>query len=175
MGAHNAWVMIVGGVSLVIVAAFWLFVPKEQRWGCAIVILGIVALGATVGLHGGLSRVGVVGQIMAAVLGLLGGLVLWFFAVNRADGPIASIVVLALSASVFLAYREGYRFRVAIDTYEFWRDACTEAYLHGDLTTSAVRLQLADGMFGEMCGEIFKSEKELLLGTPVPTIRTDMF
>lgn len=142
MTAHIAWFVIVSGVTSFVSIVFWRLVPRGERLSFAIVTLGIVALGATVGLHGGLSRIGVVGQIMAAVLGLLGGLVLWIFSVKREDGPVASVLVLALSLSIFLAYREGSRLRLSVDTYEFWRTNCTEIYLSIDPSTSLERFSL---------------------------------
>lgn len=156
----STFAFIVIGVTTAIVLLFWRFIAPKQRLGFAIVILGITALGATVGMNGGFSRVGAVGQIMSAVLGLVGGLVVWLFAVDKSKGPVASVVVLALSLSIFIGYDQGVGYRAYSQTYIYWRDNCVSAYIDGDIHKDPGKFALIDPVIGELCAEIFKKEME---------------
>jgi len=74
------------------------------------VVLAIAALGATAGLIGGLSRLGVAGQIVPAALSLVGGVTLYVFFVERERGVIASVVTLAFASALFFRILEGHQF-----------------------------------------------------------------
>lgn len=159
----GTWVVIVLGTTALTSLVFLWLVGRDHRSGFLVVILGITALGTTVGISGGFSREAAAGQIMSAVLGLMGGLVIYIFSIDRTKGPVASVVVLALALSIFIGYERGSQFRGLSQTYLYWRDHCVATYIAGDLLSDGARFALVDPVLGELCAEIFKKERTVVL------------
>ncbi|WP_420333590.1 hypothetical protein [Roseibium sp.] len=89
-----------------------------------LLILVMSYLGAAVGLTGGWSRVGVVGDVIPAVLGLIGGLVVYLFENKKFKGLVAIPAALAFTTSIFTGFVVGAEIRNPIDRATAYRDMC---------------------------------------------------
>ncbi|MEP2706147.1 MAG: hypothetical protein ABJQ71_18890 [Roseibium sp.] len=89
-----------------------------------IILLGLSLVGAAAGFTGGMSRTGVVGDIVPAVLALLGGVSLYLFGADTSRGIMTSIGASALSLSLLAAFALGASNRNDVDRYNLARDQC---------------------------------------------------
>ena len=80
------------------------FIDRAAWTATVLTFVGLTSIGATVGITGGLSREGVVGDIMAAALGLFGALAVWLFAADRSKGAIVSICGFVFALSLFVGF-----------------------------------------------------------------------
>ena len=96
-------------------------------------ILGAAFLGAAAGYAGGLSRVGVVGDIIPAALALAGGVSAYLFGVDRSQGVIASVVAAAFGVSLVVSFSAGAERRSHFDLFDHVRTSCYSSLSDGDL------------------------------------------
>lgn len=168
MASIFLWSLVCVGVAVFIWLLVLVFLEKPIRWKVLVVLLGLTSLGATVGMLGGLSREAAVGEIMAAALGLLSGLVVWIFAADLSkgtnNGTIVSVCVLAFSLSLFVSYFEASNRRAAPERYLFWRTHCVEIFSDHDVIENPQTFSIAAESFGEICANIFKYDRALLTG-----------
>ncbi|POF29144.1 hypothetical protein [Roseibium marinum] len=161
------WPVVCLGIAFLVWILVFFFLEKKMRSKVLVVLLGLTSLGATVGTLGGLSREAAVGEIMAASLGLLSGLVVWIFAADMSKGTnagtIVSVCVLAFSLSLFVAYFEASNRRAAPERYLFWRSHCVEIYSNHNVIENALTFNIASEAFGEICANIFKYDRSLLI------------
>ena len=147
--AHVYWLFIT--VFTVAICSISLFGENENGHRKAIVIslVALAALGATAGILGGLSRVGVAGQIVAAVLSLIGGAGIVLLSLpDRKPDVRAAIATIALVVSLFLGFIGGAQLREPSDLMALWTEKCIEIVLTKDLTQDPFLM----GNFGEICG-----------------------
>ncbi|WP_102959551.1 hypothetical protein [Mangrovicella endophytica] len=158
------WLLIVAASALV----FWLpltfLTPAEQRWPALLVFVGLAALATTAGMTGGLSRVGVVGNIISATLGLMGGLAAYLFASDRSKGSIVSICAAVFSLALFASYFDAAGRRAKPERYAYWRGECMRIYTDEKLLTQPLTSMVADRSFGDICARVFATERDLLIG-----------
>jgi hypothetical protein len=157
------WVGIVASGTLVVWIGVVGFVPKNERMPLLCLLLGISAIAATAGVTGGLSRDGAVGEVIAAALGLLGGVVVYVFGVDRSKGMIASICAFTFSLTLVVAYFEAAARRGAPESYAFWRERCIDKYIDKDVLGDDTAFVVMDQSIGELCAGIFTNENRVLL------------
>ena len=151
LSAASTWVLTVAFMDRTLWAPF------------LIVLLGICAVAATAGIAGGLSREGVVGSIIAAALGLLGGVVVWLFAADPVKGVKIAVCAFAFSLALVTSYFEAASRRQAPESYAFWRARCADNYTNKELLNDPVAMSVLDASIGALCGQIFTHEKMILL------------
>ncbi|GAA0782147.1 hypothetical protein E1180_21830 [Roseibium denhamense] len=177
MGIFWLWALVCLGITLVVWFPLIAFVHRKLLGQIFVVLLGLTALGATVGVLGGLSREGAVGEITAAVLGLLGGVVVWIFATDlhkKADsdsqphsGALVSVCVFAFSLSLFLSYIQASQRRADPERFLFWRAQCVEMFSDQDKLTDPLTFTVMSDSFGKICANIFKYETgKMVKGEP---------
>lgn len=93
-------------------------------------------LGLAVGILGGWSRIGVVGDVITAVLGFFGGLTVYLFDRNKARTFAIIPSVLAFTVSVFVGYQLGAEVRNPIERSLAYRDMCMAAFSNSDVLTT---------------------------------------
>jgi len=164
MSLFSSWLLIAisSGAAVWLLTCF--FVKRSDRSPLFIILISLGFLGSTVGMTGGLSRAGVVGDIMAAVLGLFGTLSVWLFAADRSKGALVSICAIAFCVSLFVSYFEGAARRVKPESYAFWKEKCLEKYTDKDVWSDPSSKQFLS-VIGELCGGIFLNETKELSGT----------
>lgn len=110
-------------------------VSYRSDWKTNSTLLTTLALvGASAGIAGGMSRTGVVGDIVPAFLGLLGAVAVYLFGVDRSKGVIASFGAVALSISLVSGYLFSTEYRVThISDYREIRAICATAYSNAEL------------------------------------------
>jgi hypothetical protein len=157
------WLAIAVSASAIVWLLVAYFLDKTDRWPVFITLFGLASIGATVGIIGGLSRVGVVGEIMAATLGLLGAVAVWIFAADHSKGTIVSVCVITFSLSLFIGYFEGASRRPFPESYIFWRKHCADKFADKDLINDPKTFAIMDHSIGKLCSGIFNNERNLIL------------
>lgn len=148
------------GVLFFTAAGIGAFIPvvgvilfARDTWRSTMPIFCALALiGSAVGVVGGMSRVGVVGNVVPAVLGLFGMVALYLFGIERSKGVTASIGAAALSISLVASYdiTAELRERESDGPREI-RTICSKAYTNPDLLANPIALQNFERKFGRYC------------------------
>ena len=134
------------------------FVSYRSDWKINGTLLTTLALvGASAGIAGGMSRTGVVGDIVPAFLGLLGAVAVYLFGVDRSKGVIASFGAVALSISLVSGYGLSAEYRAThISDYREIRAICATAYSDADLLSDSSALDTFESKLGEFCKGVLK-------------------
>lgn len=112
-------------------------IVQPRAWRTLMVVLGALALlGAFAGVIGGLSRVAVVGSVLPAVFGLLGGVVIYLFGLEPEKGLMASLGASALAISITIGFISASKSRTKVDNFETLRAACLGVYTSYSGSTS---------------------------------------
>jgi hypothetical protein len=95
-------------LAVTIVSIFvFLIAERDEQAKLFVLLFGLATLGAVSGVAGGGSRVGVVGDIIPAALGLAGGVSAYLFGVNQAKGLVASVCAAAFALALGFGYAAG--------------------------------------------------------------------
>lgn len=156
------WITISFAISIAIYVVGFSFVERGSRILTFLFIFGLAGLGATVGLLGGLSRVGVTGEIVAASLGLLGGVATYLFAVKPDRGAVVSICTLVFSMSLLVSYVQAANMRTQPERLSYWRDYCLTQFLIPETYGSEDLLQTLQATVGPICANVISSERLLI-------------
>ena len=116
--------------------------------------------GVISGYAGGLSRVGVVGDLVPAILALLGGVVIHLFGVDPSRGLIASFATAALVAGFFLGYAHGANKRDVLDSVSDRKTFCREVFATNGIYGRPESLGILFGDFREPCLKAFGLKQE---------------
>lgn len=113
-------VLLILPVAVLLIVAGLLF--QRSSWRSLLPAVGIIVIslsltGVVAGYAGGISRVGVMGSLVPAVLSLLGGVVVYVFGIDQSRGQIASLATCALVAGFFLGYDYGAQKRAPLDAH----------------------------------------------------------
>jgi len=105
--------IIASGSALVIFAAALAFqrFPNSQAAFVAVLLFCLGLIGAAAGFSGGFSRSAVVGDIIPAILGLIGGVVLYIFGVAQNKTLLPAFGVVSLICALIVGYSTGANFR----------------------------------------------------------------
>jgi len=121
-------------VPFVLIVAWQRSAMKEA----SAILIALALIGASAGTAGGMSRVGAVGSIVPAFLGLLGGLSLYLFGLDRSKGLIASFGAVAISLALIISYSLGAKQRNIADDHRDIRAICAQAYTNQKLLSDVV-------------------------------------
>lgn len=116
-----------------------------------VILMTLALIGACAGTAGGMSRVGAVGSIIPAFLGLLGGLSIYLFGVDRSKDLIASFGAAAISLSLVVSYTFGAKYRNIGDDHRDIRAVCAKAYTDHELLSNAMAFEKFNERLGELC------------------------
>ena len=151
------------GELFLIAAGIGAFIPVvgavlfvRDTWRSTVPTFCALALiGSAVGVAGGMSRIGVVGDIVPAVLGLLGVVAVYLFGIDRSKGVIASIGAVALAISFVSSYALASQFRgqESSDPRGI-RSICAEAYSNPALIGNPVALENFENKLGWYCERV---------------------
>ncbi|MCQ0093380.1 hypothetical protein [Roseovarius sp. M141] len=128
-----------------------LAVQRDRKLEIGIILVVLSIVGSCAGLAGGMSRIGAVGSIIPAFLGLLGGLSIYLFGVDRSKGLIASFGTAALSLSLIISYTAGSQFRNIGDDHRDIRSICAAAYSDWELLSNGVAYDKFRERLGGLC------------------------
>lgn len=152
---YTAYILQIFGISVILgtIIPFFLSMAfqRDRILQILIVLLVLSIIGACAGLAGGMSRVGAVGSIIPAFLGVLGGLSIYLFGVDRSKGLIASFGAAALSLSLIISYTAGSQFRNIGDDHRDIRSICANAYTDWQLLSSEVAFDKFRERLGNLC------------------------
>lgn len=152
---HIVSILGIFGASVLIgsIAPFTLSlaVQRDRKLEIAIVLVVLSIVGSCAGLAGGMSRIGAVGSIIPAFLGLLGGLSIYLFGVDRSKGLIASFGTAALSLSLIISYTAGAQFRNIGDDHRDIRSICAAAYIDWELLSNDAAFDKFHKRLGDLC------------------------
>ncbi|EER60551.1 hypothetical protein AcdelDRAFT_1888 [Acidovorax delafieldii 2AN] len=102
------------------------------------ILIALALIGASAGTAGGMSRVGAIGSIVPAFLGLLGGLSLYLFGLDRSKGLIASFGAAAVSLALIVSYSLGAKQRNVAEDHRDIRSICAQAYTNQKLLSDPI-------------------------------------
>lgn len=111
------------------------FGSRSSRY-LALLIIIMSFLGATVGITGGWSREGVVGDVIPAILGLVGGLSVYLFENNRGKALVVLPATLAFTLTVYVGYFVGAEIRNPAERAVAYRDMCFTALSNPEILSS---------------------------------------
>lgn len=126
-------------------------IDREKLREGTIILGGICIVGATAGVLGGLSRVGVVGTVIPAFLSLIGSVSIYFFGLDRARGLLVSFGATGLSISLFFAYLLGSIERNESQKIRDIQSFCLDSYSNPNLLGSDGKLEQFERFFGAEC------------------------
>ena len=126
---------------------------KSQLKEVAIILLVLAIIGACSGTAGGLSRVGAVGTIIPAFLGLLGGVAIYLFGSDRSKGLIASFGAVALSISLIISYISIAKIRTIEDERRNIKEHCLVAYTNPGILSSDIAFKRFTTHFSKPCAK----------------------
>ncbi len=120
----------------------------------ALFVMGI--FGGLVGFQGGNSRIGVVGDLMPAVVALVAGIAAYLFGVSeRPPGPLLFPLLASFVSTLFIAYGMGSVNRGANDEYATWEGQCLSVFGNPDVLGSERAYRNAKEHFGDYCDGAF--------------------
>ncbi|MEL6503335.1 MAG: hypothetical protein AAFQ10_02665 [Pseudomonadota bacterium] len=109
---------------------------SEKRVEIAVLLISLAVVGAVAGVLGGMSRVGVVGDITAAFLGIIGAAAAFLFGIDRSRGLIGSFSAVALALSLGIGFFGGAKARLIPEDHRALRSACVKAFSDADLLSN---------------------------------------
>lgn len=117
----------------------------------AVILVALALIGACAGTAGGMSRVGAVGSIVPAFLGLLGGIAIYLFGIDRSKGLLASFGATALAISLIVSYTWGSEYRNIGDDHRDIRGICAKAYTDSKLLADEAAYSKFRDRLGRLC------------------------
>jgi hypothetical protein len=145
--------------SLVVVFEAWYRKSAAKDTILVIVLLfGVTVIGTCAGFSGGMSRTGVVGNIIPAMFTLLGGLAVYLFGVDTTRGATASLVAGCLAISLFISYAFASQLRNQGDEIREERAFCTKAYSDGNIMGKKEALDAFEVRFRKRCAPLLSME-----------------
>jgi len=139
---------VIGFAVPFVIAAIW---QRNAIKELAIILITLSAIGACAGIAGGMSRTGAVGSIIPAFLGLLGGLSIYLFGIDRSKGLIASFGASAVAISLIVAYTMGASYRNLGDDHRDIRTYCAKAYTDSKLLSDEAAFKRFTDRMGKLC------------------------
>jgi hypothetical protein len=124
---------------------------SAKRGEVLVLILGMSAVGTCAGFSGGLSREPAVGAIIPAMFGILGGVVVYLFGVDRKGGAMASLMAACLSVSLFVSFVVSAQYRNYNDELRDLRTHCIAAYTDGKIIGNPAALAAFETRFLPYC------------------------
>lgn len=129
-------------------SAIW---QKGATKEVGVILIALSLIGACAGTAGGMSRVGAAGSIIPAFLGLLGGLSIYLFGIDRSKGLIASLGAASIALSLIVSYTLGAKYRNIGDDHRDIRTFCAQAYTDADLLANEAAFEKFRGRMGGLC------------------------
>ena len=131
---------------------------ERRGWRTTLTLTGALALvGASAGIAGGMSRIGVVGDIVPAILGLLGAVAVYLFGIDKSRGTIASLGAVALSISFVTGYALASQYRNSNSSdYREIRAICAAAYSDPNLLADPTALAIFEKAFQDYCPSVLE-------------------
>lgn len=131
---------------------------------CIVLIISISVVGAVAGYAGGLSRTGVVGDVIPAALGLLGGLSVYLFGIQKTPTVVTPIVVVVFAVSLVAGFSAGAKNREQGETFDRVQAACFGLFMSPH-TMEKSRLELAQKNHSAVCSAVFKETLSKITNT----------
>ena len=131
------------------------------QWDAFLLVASLATVGGLCGYLGGASRVGTVGDIVPAFIGLLAGLAAFLFGSNSTHREIVTLSVLGFSAVLFFGFAYGAKVREDAEFNRSFVAACQglifDPASYEDANQLAQRLNDRDDELVRMCELFFKA------------------
>ena len=131
-----------------------------ERLEYFILVLTIAVLGGVAGYAGGLSRIGVVGDVIPAALSLVGGLSIYIFGINKERNVSVALLVVCFALSLFITYALSANLRADGEKYQKIVEYCTKIYGDPAIYKDQQILNLANTVNWDMCGPAIRALTE---------------
>lgn len=131
---------------------------RKQELGSVFGALLVIALfGALVGFHGGNSRVGVVGDLIPAVVTLVAGFAMYLFGLpDKNPGPYMFPLLGSFIVTLFICWSVGAANNAGNEQHAAWEKQCLSVFGNPDILASATAYQNAKSEFGDYCDGAFE-------------------
>lgn len=127
------------------------FLQKDRSLETFVILAALCLVGASAGITGGYSREPAVGAIIPAFLGMLSGVVLYLFGVDRSRGLIASFATASLALSLIVSYMLASEERYFTEEFLDGRAICAKAYTDADLVGNEEAYKRFWNRYGKLC------------------------
>jgi hypothetical protein len=107
----------------------------------SILIFSLAIIGSVSGFAAGLSRVGVVGQLVPSALTLLGGVVVYLFGAEERKGAFASLGAMAFIVALLVNLQAAAKWRESHDLFDKRVAYCTKLYSNADIYDSLSKFE----------------------------------
>ena len=136
------------GCILLIISRLILCNPGSKYRTYILPILSSAIVGVAAGYIGGMSRVGVAGEIVAAAIALIGGVALYFFGAER-QKQIVAIITIVFVVGLSIGFLAGASDRIPMDSLKAIEQSCLKLYM--DPQTTDARLELLSDGHKKLC------------------------
>jgi len=127
-----------------------------------ILLLSLSILGGVSGYSGGMSRTGVVGDIIPAVLGLLGGISVYLFGVQNNPNIVTPLAVIVFAVSLVAGFSLGTQDREKRETFSGIQKACISLFMSHNVMDEK-KLAIANREHGAICTPVFNETKKSII------------
>jgi drug/metabolite transporter (DMT)-like permease len=125
---------------------------RKELVEAGFVLVGIGFVGGAVGELSGLSRTGVVGTVVPAILTAIAGFNVYIFGQQKAESPVVNAAVFVFVASCLLSYNQAAAVRNGRDQADF----CMTQYAETTRSSAKDALQNFETIFGNYCSGVFQ-------------------
>lgn len=138
--------------------------PDSRRLATGLFCLvTLTCIGAISGYLSGLSRVSVVGQVIPAVLSLVGGFAIYLFGVKKVDSLFLPGSILAFALALAVALSEGANKRVVATNFGLMQEKCFDFFMNPSVLEPE-KLETAQVMFGDACKTVISATRRNAFG-----------
>jgi len=145
--------------SLLVLVPIPFFLTKAEFQKLAVLIVGLAVLGAVAGVAGGTSRVGVVGDIIPAALGLVAGVSAYLFGVDQSKGIVASLCAAAFAVALGFGYAAGAGNRDVRDRFERNLAFCVDGFSNAEILNNDRAFKRFSDLFGPTCTQLIATDR----------------
>ncbi|HZP20939.1 MAG TPA: hypothetical protein VFB16_12120 [Bauldia sp.] len=153
VGSAIAQLLTVGAIAAVLtfmtLGGITLSGVVYQR-GAAVTLFTVAFVGIAVGYLGGLSRSSVVGDLVPAILTLIGGISVYLFGLKRRESPLVSFSALAFLVAFFISYTYASILRTDDEAFEFCKAKISDTAILADPKA----MEVFKGLFSPYCPTI---------------------
>jgi len=138
------------------------FLTKEEIKKLGILIVGLAVLGSVAGIAGGISRVGVVGDIIPAALGLVAGVSFYLFGVDQSKGIVASLCATAFALALGFGYAAGAGNRDIRDRFDRNLAFCSDGFSNPEILNNDRAFMRFSDLFGTTCIQMIATDRAMI-------------
>lgn len=132
--------------------------PRRRIQVVAVLVFSMAVIGSVAGLAGGMSRVGVVGDIIPAALTFVGAASVYLFGIKVSRGLFASFAAASCALSLGLGYAAGAGKRTQADGFQSTLDFCQQIFGSTEHIADETAFLTQAEIFSDHCLAVFAAD-----------------